>query len=63
VCTIDIATIKDAVTIHFTNKLSFFDSLIIATAARHGCLCVYSEDMANGQKIRGVTVINPFAMN
>ena len=61
VCVIDTVTIKDAVTIHFANKLSFFDSLIIATAARHGCSHVYSEDMANGQTIRGVTIINPFA--
>jgi len=60
VCTIDIVVIKDAVTIHFANKLSFFDSLIIATAARHGCSYVYSEDMADGQTIRGVTIINPF---
>jgi len=58
---IDMAVIKDAVSIHFSNKLSFFDSLIISTAARHGCSCVYSEDMADGQTIRGVTIINPFA--
>ena len=57
---IDPSTIKDAVTIHFAHSLSFFDSLILATAIRHGCSCVYSEDMADGQTIRGVRVINPF---
>jgi len=60
VCTIDIVTIKDALTIHFANKFSFFDSLIVATAARYGCSYLYSEDMADGQTIRGVTIINPF---
>ena len=57
---IDLSTIKDAVTIHFTYQLSFFDSLVVATAARNGCLYLYSEDLANGQTIRGVTIVNPF---
>jgi len=61
VLSIDLATIKDAATIHFAHQLSFFDSLIISTAARHGCSCVYSEDMADGQTIKGVTVVNPFS--
>jgi len=58
---VDIATIKDAVTIHFAHRLSFFDSLIIATASRNGCLFVYSEDMADGQTIKGLTIVNPFS--
>ena len=58
---IDLAIIKDAVTIHFAHQLSFFDSLIVSTAAQYDCSCVYSEDMADGQTIRGVTIINPFS--
>ena len=60
VFSIDVAVIKDAVTIHFAHKLSFFDSLIIATAAQNGCSYVYSEDMAEGHTVRNVTIINPF---
>jgi len=60
VCPIDPTTIKNAVAIHFTQGLSFFDSQILATAIRHGCSCLYSEDMADGQTIQGVKIINPF---
>jgi predicted nucleic acid-binding protein len=59
-CNIDAGTIKDAVVIHFANRLSFFDSLTIATAVKNGCTYVYSEDLADGQTIRGVTIVNPF---
>jgi len=58
---VDPSIIRNAVTIHFMHKLSFFDSLIIATAAGHDCSIVYSEDMADGQTIQGVTVVNPFS--
>jgi len=61
VCTIDVVTIKDAVTIHFAHKLSYFDSLIVSTAARNGCSYIYSEDVADGAVIKGVTIVNPFA--
>jgi len=60
VCPIDSLIIKDAVALFFTHKLSFFDSLIIATAARNNCAYLYSEDMADGQTINGVTIVNPF---
>ena len=62
VLSIDLSTIKDAVTIHFTHQLSFFDSLVVSTAARNRCSFLYSEDMADGQTIRGVTIINPFTL-
>jgi predicted nucleic acid-binding protein len=61
VCATDVSTIKEAVTIHFAHKLSYFDSLIIASAAQNRCSFLYSEDMASGQTIRGVTIVNPFA--
>ena len=52
--------IKDAVALFLTYRLSFFDSLIIATATRNNCAYLYSEDMADGQTINGVTIVNPF---
>ncbi len=60
VCTIDASTVKDAVTIHFAHQLSYFDSQVVACAAQNGCTYLYSEDMANGQTIKGVTIVNPF---
>jgi predicted nucleic acid-binding protein len=38
---------------------TIYDSLILATALRAGCKLVYSEDMQDGQKIRGLTIRNP----
>lgn len=41
-------------------KLSFWDSMIITSAARLGCSIVWSEDLNDGQNYDGVKVINPF---
>lgn len=43
------------------NRLSFWDSAIIAAAQSLGCDRVYSEDMDYGQLIQGVRIVNPFA--
>lgn len=49
-----------AIDIQIKNTLSFYDSLIISTASKSGCIVCYSEDLNNGQVIDGVKVINPF---
>jgi predicted nucleic acid-binding protein len=41
--------------------ISFWDALIVATAARSGATRVLSEDLNPGQIISGVTMVNPFA--
>jgi len=38
-----------------------YDAQIIAAAVDAGCRKLYSEDLANGQTIRGVRIVNPFA--
>ena len=38
-----------------------YDALIIAAAVEAGCRTLYSEDLANGQTIRGVRIVDPFA--
>jgi predicted nucleic acid-binding protein len=40
--------------------LSIFDALIVATARLAKCRTLYSEDMQHGQKIDGLTILNPF---
>ncbi|OGD12672.1 MAG: hypothetical protein A2Y86_07760 [Candidatus Aminicenantes bacterium RBG_13_62_12] len=42
------------------NRISFWDSMIIAAAKQAGCCQVFSEDFADGQKYDGVSVRNPF---
>lgn len=42
-------------------KLSFYDSVIVASALRTDCRILYSEDLQHGQVIeRQLRVINPF---
>ena len=41
-------------------RLSFYDSLIVAAALQSDCEILYSEDLQDGLKIRGLTVRNPF---
>jgi predicted nucleic acid-binding protein len=39
---------------------SFWEGLLIATAARAGCVFLLSEDMQDGARLGGVTVLDPF---
>ncbi len=38
----------------------FYDALIVAAALVSGCSRLYSEDLQNGQRISGLTIVNPF---
>ena len=51
--------IKDAIDCSIINKLSFWDALIIAAAESAGCEKLWTEDLNDGQVIRGVRVVNP----
>lgn len=42
---------------------SFWDAMIWATAKRHGCRLLISEDSQAGRVLGGVTIVNPFAVN
>ena len=50
-----------AVDIAAAGQLSFWDALLVATAADAGCSLVLSEDMHDGMRFGNVTVRNPFA--
>lgn len=39
----------------------FYDCQILAAAQLSGCKIVFSEDLHHGQKIEGLTIVNPFA--
>ena len=55
-------TIHDAaVAIAERHHYHIYDALIIAAAVDAGCRTLYSEDLADGQTIRGVRIVNPFA--
>jgi predicted nucleic acid-binding protein len=51
---------KEALSIRNEIGCAFYDALIIAAAVLTECRWLYSEDLNSGQKIRGVTIKNPF---
>ena len=53
--------IQEAIDCSVLNQLSFWDALIVASAAAAGCETLYTEDLNAGQTILGVTVRNPVA--
>ena len=52
--------IQEAVDCSILNDFSFWDSLILATAASAGCSTLLSEDLNHGQTVLGVTIRNPY---
>jgi predicted nucleic acid-binding protein len=42
------------------NRISFWDALIVASAARSGADRILSEDLNHGQVIEGIQIENPF---
>ncbi|MEI8096277.1 MAG: PIN domain-containing protein [Spirochaetales bacterium] len=56
----DLAMIEQAVDISMLFQLSFWDSLIVAAAEQANCSVLFTEDLNDGQSIRGVRVVNPF---
>jgi predicted nucleic acid-binding protein len=42
-------------------RYAFYDSLIIAAALEAGCDRLLTEDMQDGQRIDGLTIVNPFS--
>ena len=51
--------IMEAIDCSITNRLSFWDALIVAAAESSNCSHLYTEDLNHGQIIRGVRVENP----
>ncbi|MEQ1858667.1 MAG: PIN domain-containing protein [Chthoniobacteraceae bacterium] len=60
VAAIEPTLVAEAIAVHRRYQTRYWDSLIIATAVRHGCAEIASEDLSNGQCYNGVVVRNPF---
>lgn len=56
----DLDIIRYAQTIHFSDKFSWFDSIIISSAISAGCPTLYSEDLQHNQTIGTLRIENPF---
>jgi predicted nucleic acid-binding protein len=55
------ADVLAAAELHQRYQVSFWDAMILRSAARLGCATVWSEDLNPGQAYQGVHVVNPFA--
>ncbi len=60
VVSIDSALVKAAGTISRSSQISYWDGLIVASAASCGCARLLTEDLNDGQTIAGVRIENPF---
>ena len=51
--------IKEAIDCQIINRISFWDSLIVVAAEYSKCAVLWTEDLNEGQVIRGVKIVNP----
>lgn len=56
----DAADVVAAIELHQRYDLSFWDAMIIHSAAALGCGVLYSEDLNAGQRYESVLVVDPF---
>lgn len=50
-----------AIDLHAQVKIGFWDAMIVLAAAESGCDVLWTEDLHDGQLMRGVRIRNPFA--
>lgn len=58
---LDAALVRGAAALSRSAGLSYWDALVVASAAGAGCERLLSEDLNDGQAIGSVRVENPFA--
>lgn len=55
------AALTDAMAAAATGNVSFWDAMLLTTAARAGCTALISEDMAPGARLGSIRVVPAFA--
>lgn len=55
------ADVVEAVRLHQSARLAFWDAMVMISAAKLSCQTLWSEDLNTGQVIAGVTIKNPFS--
>ena len=58
---VDVEIHLSAVSLARSHGFSFYDALIVASALAAGCDTLLTEDLQAGQRVAGLTVVNPFA--
>lgn len=49
-----------AIDLHAQAKIGFWDAMVVLAAAESGCDVLWTEDLSDGQLLRGVRIRNPF---
>jgi predicted nucleic acid-binding protein len=57
---VDFALLQEAIDCSILSRISFWDALVVVSAERAACGELWTEDLNDGQVIRGVRVRNPF---
>lgn len=52
--------VRTALAAATSGRASYWDALLIASAAEAGCAAVITEDMADGTQLFGLRIVNPF---
>ncbi|MBV8578859.1 MAG: PIN domain-containing protein [Acetobacteraceae bacterium] len=55
--------VRNALAISVAGRASYWDALLVASAAEAGCTAILTEDLKGGALLSGVRIINPFAGN
>ncbi len=53
--------VRSALDAAASGRASYWDALLVATAAEAGCTAILTEDLADGALLHGVRILNPFA--
>jgi predicted nucleic acid-binding protein len=54
------ALYTEALNLHATGGLSWYDALIVAGALQARCSILYTEDLQHGRKFGALKIVNPF---
>lgn len=57
---VDVDLILGAIDLQRLQGFSFWDALILRSAAVSGCAVLLTEDLQDGRAIEGVRIVNPF---
>ena len=57
---LSIGAVRTALTDAASGRASYWDALLVSTAAEAGCTLVFTEDLQHGSTLSGVEIHNPF---
>jgi predicted nucleic acid-binding protein len=60
VLVVDYGLVRESILMSKNQPLSFWDSLVVTSAARSGAHTLFSEALTPGQALLGVQIVNPF---